>query len=171
MTSDVSTSHHAAVNFDVDDAAADNRPSPSMTCCVRLALTNPFAQISSPPPILVSVVQAHTHAEPSAPVLRRQASSREASTSESGQAAESGSTALEPPSPAANLADLLRRMGWTQPADPQQVSDEQQMVQAAEGIDKVADGSEVQLRVFRMFSPGKIPGVDPLHLFGRHEEV
>ena len=37
-------------------------------------------------------------------------------------------------------------MGWQWPAALQQVSDEQQMVQAAEGNDKVADGSEVRQR-------------------------
>ena len=90
-----------------------------------------------------AVVQAQTHVEPGAPVPRRQASSREASTSVSGQTAESGSPAAEKPSPEAILADLMRRLGWTQPAAPPQVSDEQQMVQAAKGNDKVADGSEV----------------------------
>ena len=90
------------------------------------------------------------HAEPSPPVPSRQASSQEASTSEPGQAAESGSAALEKTSPAAILEDMKRRMGWTAPAAPQQVSDEQQMVQAAEGSDKVADGAEVRLRLFRI---------------------
>ena len=92
-----------------------------------------------------AVPHAHTNAEPGAPVLCRQASSQEASTSEPGQAAESGSASLEKTSPAAILEDMKRRMGWTAPAAPQQVSDEQQMVQAAEGDDKVADGAEVSL--------------------------
>ena len=69
----------------------------------------------------------------------------------SGQAAESGSPAVEKPSPKAILADLLNRLGWTQPAAPPQVSDEQQMVQAAAGNDKAAGGSEVRLHLFYMF--------------------
>ena len=135
----------AAVNFAVAHAAANVKPSPSMSCCVRLALINPSAHIGPNLPwciqgfLKAAVVTLKTHAEPSPPVLCRQSSSREASTSEPVQAAESGSSIPGKASPAAILADIQRRV-------PQQVSDEQQMVQAAGGNDKVANGSEVGLR-------------------------
>ena len=61
------------------------------------------------------------------------------------------------------LEDMKRRMGWTEPAAPQQVSDEQQMVQAAEGSDKVADGSEVRWHLSCIFNAG--------HQLRRHEKV
>ena len=38
MTSNVSTSRHADVKYGFDDAAAHINPSPSISCCVRLAL-------------------------------------------------------------------------------------------------------------------------------------
>ena len=128
---------------------------PSPVCCnsfsVRLALISfslhskpDSLQCLIPSGLLLVMLQRRLSC---APVLCRQASSQEASTSEPGQAAESGSAALEKTSPAAILEDMKRRMGWTEPAAPQQVSDEQQMVQAAEGSDRVADGSEVRLHL------------------------
>ena len=146
-----------AVNSAAFNAAADVKPSPSMSCSARLALMYPSVHIGLN---LLWCMQCFlkavlfllkTYAEPSPPVLCRQASSREASTAEPGQAAESGSSTPGKPSPAAIMADIKRRVGWDHLAAPQQVSDEQQMVQAAEGSEQVADGSEVRLRLFRMF--------------------